>query len=303
MIKSTLIYVALFFSSAEASLPTIRGAKDDKKDSRSLLTAPTKVTGECTVDNFLAAVQNNQATLAQILGVENDIPSIEIALEDSCASAREGTLDLSDAVGKGPQFLKNFLDGGTFWNEYTDTTGVYSLEDSASQVQQVSSVITETVLSAPDGGANAKYPNYFSNFYNDGEKCRLWAITCCYTASRSPGTTLAGNSDMCAHDMYLSAQSNHIHKKSYTIYDPQGTNNAYCSGFAWDEGSFADDVKYNTLYKMAIGENLFEHDRVRNIPGAPMCGCAEQMPIIPTLHVLRLLKGTCSIRTDQLQQI
>jgi hypothetical protein len=93
MIKSTLIYVALFFSSAEASLPTIRGAKDDKKDSRSLLTAPTKVTGECTVDNFLAAVQNNQATLAQILGVlENDIPSIEIALEDSCASAREGTL-------------------------------------------------------------------------------------------------------------------------------------------------------------------------------------------------------------------
>ena len=92
MIKFILIYVALFFSSAEASLPTIRGAKDDKKDSRSLLTAPTKVTGECTVDNFLAAVQNNQATLAQILGVENDIPSIEIALEDSCASAREGTL-------------------------------------------------------------------------------------------------------------------------------------------------------------------------------------------------------------------
>jgi hypothetical protein len=198
---------------------------------------------------------------------------------------------LSDAVGKGPQFLKNFLDGGTFWNEYTDTTGVYSLEDSASQVQQVSSVITETVLSAPDGGANAKYPNYFSNFYNDGEECRLGAITCCYTASRSPGTTLAGNSDMCAHDMYLSAQSNHIHKKSYTIYDPQGTNNAYCSGFAWDEGSFADDVKYNTLYKMAIGENLFEHDRVRNIPGAPMCGCAEQMPIITNAACTKVIEG------------
>jgi ABC-type enterochelin transport system substrate-binding protein len=92
MIKSTFIYASLFFSSAEASHPTIRGAKDDNKESRSLFTAATKVTGECTVDNFLTAVQNNQATLAQILGVENDIPTIEKALEESCASAREGTL-------------------------------------------------------------------------------------------------------------------------------------------------------------------------------------------------------------------
>ena len=92
MIKLTLIYASLFFSSAEASHPTIRGAKDVKQDSRSLLATATKVTGECTVDNFLTAVQNNQATLAQLLGVENDIPSIEEALTDSCAAARDGTL-------------------------------------------------------------------------------------------------------------------------------------------------------------------------------------------------------------------
>eukprot|EP01083_Nonionella_stella_P006871 19898_1 len=42
---------------------------------------------------------------------------------------------------------------------------------------------------------------------------------------------------------------------------------------------------------MAIGENLFEHGRVRNIPGAPMCGCAEQMPIITNAACTKVIEG------------
>ena len=50
-------------------------------------------------------------------------------------------------------------------------------------------------------------------------------------------------------------------------------------------------MKYNTLYKIDIGENLFEHCRVRNISGAPMCGCAEQMPIITNAACTKVVEG------------
>ena len=93
MIKSTLIYASLFFSSAEASHPTIRGAKDEKEGSRrGLLTSPIKVTGECTISNFLTAVGNSQATLAQIFGVPNDIEQIQQKLDLSCELATNPTL-------------------------------------------------------------------------------------------------------------------------------------------------------------------------------------------------------------------
>lgn len=191
--------------------------------------------------------------------------------------------------------MKNFLDGGTTWNdhkEYVDEDGVtkYSLEVDAAIIKSEYEAYTKTtVYSAPNGGAEDEYPGYFSNFYNDNQECRMGAMMCCYTDNREGD--FVGNADICAHDMALSAKSNHVKAKSFTVFDTSAPNQAYCTGFAWEEGSFADAVKYNTLFHMAMKENLYDKGYVQNIPGAPMCGCVEQMPIVDNAGCVKAKEG------------
>ncbi len=177
--------------------------------------------------------------------------------------------------------MKNFFDGGTTWNDnYETDEGDYNLRDDTQVIRDVfQSTTRNTVYSAPDGGTSETYPQYFSNFFRGTEECPLGVIECCYTASRGD-TPLQGNAEMCALDMTPAAKSNHIKMKSYTFYDTQPSDETYCTGFAYDKDSNEEKVKYNTLFYLAMKRNLHDNGLVKNIPGAPMCGCVEQMPIV-----------------------
>lgn len=262
---------------------------------RQLQTTAT-VYGECTVANF-AAVAGGQAALASLLSVNNNVNAIQAKLDAECGAAVDPSLDLSEAIGMGPQFLKNFLDGGTTWNDNYEANGKYVLADDAAIIPTLYATRAKTtVFSAPDGGANEKYDQYFSNFYNGDKECRLGVIECCYTASRSPDQTgLENNAEMCALDLTLAAKSNHIQspafRPSFTYYGTQPQDDSYCSGFAYDEDSFGEAVKYNTLFHMAMMTNLYEKNYVKNIPGAPLCGCVEQMPVVDNAACVKAKEG------------
>ena len=207
-----------------------------------------------------------------------------------CFSTFNISSDLSVAVGKGPQFLKNFLDGGTTWNDNYEQDGKYNLSEDAAVIVDLYDNAKTVVFAAPDGGTKEAYgPGYFSNLYNGDKECRMGAITCCYTANRKGNEE--DNSEACAHDMYLSAKSNHIKGRAYTIFDTKSTDKTFCTGFAWEPNSFSDAVKYNTLAHMAMKDNLYDSGRVKNIPGAPMCGCVEQMPIITNAACTEAVEG------------
>jgi hypothetical protein len=231
------------------------------------------------------------------LKVTNDADSIQKELTTRCNAALDPSLDLSDAIGKGPQFLKNFLDGGTTWNDNYEADGEYVLSEDAAIIKTVYDTRAKnTVFATPDGGTSESYPQYFSNFFNGDKECRLGVIECCYTASRDPtGTALVNNAEMCALDLTLSAKSNHIQspdfRPSFTYYGTKEQDDSYCSGFAYDEGSFGDKVKYNTLFHMAMMTNLYEKNYVKNIPGAPMCGCVEQMPVVDNAACVKEKEG------------
>jgi hypothetical protein len=202
--------------------------------------------------------------------------------------------DLSDAIGKGPQFLKNFLDGGTTWNDNYEANGKYVLSEDAEVIETVysSNDAKTSVFASPDGGTSEHYPRYFSNFYRGEQECRLGVIECCYTSSRKASEPFSGNADICALDMTAAKKSNHIKAKSMTIYDTKSsTQQAYCTGFAYENGSFGDAVKYNTLFHMAMKTNLYDKGLVKNIPGAPLCGCAEQMPIVDNAECVMAVEG------------
>lgn len=258
---------------------------------------------DCTVDAFVGSV-GSLADLAALLGTEEDETSIQEELDSRCEAARTPTIDLSDTTTKGPQFLKNFIDGGTTWNDnYENDYGYYNLATDAAIIPAVyGQSATTQVFTAPNGGADDEYSGYFSNFYTGTltdettdavypRECRSGAMACCYTGNRTPGSTFVGNAEMCALDMTPARQSNHINRAAFTYYDTQADDDVYCTGFAYDEGSFGDDVKYNTLFHMAMMTNLYTDGYVKNIPGAPMCGCVEQMPIISHAKCTEAVEG------------
>jgi len=300
----TLVLALALFAVA-SSKSTIRGTtkgnfSEEEGRQRSRKLSEVSLTGDCTKANFSSQVGSDSA-LAYHLKVP--VSDIQQTLDERCRQALVPSIDLSVAVGKGPQFLKNFLDGGTTWNDNFETAdGEYSLGADAAIISGVYNTDAQNaVFATPDEGTSATYSEskYFSNFYNGNAECRLGAITCCYTSSRSNGlpTNGHGRTDICAHDMTLSAKSNHIKMNSYTIFDTQSTDDTYCTGFAWEEDTFSDAVKYNTLFHMAIQTNLFTNGFVRNIPGAPMCGCAEQMPIVEKAACTKAIEGY-TIDTD-----
>ena len=53
-------------------------------------------------------------------------------------------------------------------------------------------------------------------------------------------------------------------------------------GFAWanDESDFTSSYKANNLFYVSMYDHMSQRGYVRNIQGAPMCACTEQMPIV-----------------------
>lgn len=263
----------------------LRGASSKHTVDRHRNLAGIVVSGECTVTNFATAVGGN-AKLATYLGSSNDVSTMQGILDTKCANALKPTKDLSDTTGKGPQFLKNYLDGGSTWND-SDVLP----KEVASIFDVYKSDATSSVFGSPDGGTSATYPRYFSNFFKGDLECPLGVIECCYTASHHATQSFKGNADMCALDMKEAAKSNHIKAMSMTYYNTSSKDQAYCSGFAYEKGSFGDAVKYNTLFHMAMKTNLHDNGLVKNIPGAPLCGCVEQMPIVDTATCIKAVEG------------
>lgn len=293
MLKNLSILLTIY------SVSALRGAtkhqvieKQHSSSSNRRNLAEALFDGECTLSSF-ATVVGGKAKLAGLLGVTNDDTVLQDTLDAKCAEALTPTIDLSYTLTKGPQFLKNFLDGGTTWNDnYENEYGYYSLATDAAIVPAVyGQSATSSVFAKPNGGAEDEYPGYFSNFYTGESECRSGAMACCYTGNRLPDTTFVGNSEMCALDMTFARQSNHINRDAFTYYDSASANEAYCTGFAYEEGSFGEAVKYNTLFHMAMMTNLYDDGYVRNIPGAPLCGCVEQMPIVSNAKCTKAVEG------------
>lgn len=243
------------------------------------------------VDNFSSVVVGGDAALAGLLGVANNKDIMQTELTARCTTALVPEIDLSEVTEKGPQFMKNFFDGGTTWNDNYEKDGSYILQEDAGIIKiKYDSIARNVVFDTPDGGTSAHYPQYFSNFFHGEQECPLGVIECCYTSSRI-ATPLDGNAEMCALDMTNAASSNHIKARSFTVYDTQSSDDTYCSGFAYEKESFGDSVKYNTLFHMAMMTNLYEKGRVKNIPGAPMCGCVSQMPMIDNAACVKPVEG------------
>merc|ERR1712232_12985 len=178
------------------------------------------------------------------------------------------------------QFTNEFFDGGNIWNYETDENriGGPNLDRDAARVK----VISDQLLSSQ---INIGFPDAH-NF----DDCNLRAAMCCYVAGRNGGEPV-DNSDACYMDFTKARQSSHV-RDGYSIYSGSGEEGPLqCHGFAWGDDAGYGDAAFrgNTLFQVAMKHALLEEGDVEELPGAPMCGCIEQMPVVTRADCTRTI--------------
>lgn len=231
---------------------------------------------ECTIENFVNEVEQLMTNTPGCIGnnawVEllaffdvNSKLQIEEQIGAICTSGyKEQYLPFEVIMGKHFQFSDEFFDGGTTWNYENES------RDDASRIKMVQENHANRAIGMPD----------VHNF----KKCELRAAMCCYVASRK-GTGVDAepedNSDACYMDFSGAQQSSHV-RDGYSIYGNGVEGNLNCHGFAWgdDVGNADNALKGNSLFQVAMYDSLYEKGLAEELPGAPMCGCVEQMPVV-----------------------
>jgi hypothetical protein len=139
-----------------------------------------------------------------------------------------------------------------------------------------------TLVSWPEYKATLEYNEnlhgYSPNF-NLVDSCQLNTVMCCFIDDVDNNGFQGGDftTDVCRHDLFNSPKANHI-KDGWSIF-PNVETPTHCVGFTWEEGESSDIFKGNALYDISL-RNTVTKGYYKSVPGAPLCGCIEQMPVV-----------------------
>lgn len=103
------------------------------------------------------------------------------------------------------------------------------------------------------------------------------------------------NTDICYVDLEKSKRSNHV-KGSAAIFhddfdlaDSPTEGPAHCHGFAWKDSNQSPSKRYrgNNLFYISMCDHLHQRGYVRNVPGAAMCSCVDDAPVVSQSELYR----------------
>jgi len=214
-------------------------------------------------------------TLYGAVKVATAVQKLCASMEDPFGSVTNTPIDY--------HFDKNMMDGGTLWNygnqnkmdEVITTIGGQVGRYLATRANKAR-IAWPQYASVSDSGFDPT--GYMSNFHLN-TSCALRAAMCCFTGTLSSSQLITKNADACALDLSASKNSNHVRRGS-TRYDTPGKD-AYCVGFSWSSDPTSTSFKYkgNALFAASLAQS-YTSGYVGNLPGAPLCGCVEQMPTV-----------------------
>jgi len=255
---------------------SIRASKQQQQQQQEVVEHSTSISiQECTVEEILPLIRNNpNFSHFTKSDIEEACDEHHRALQEST----DATIPFSYLSGKGRQFDKNYFDGATEWNTGQDEM---SKVTSAGRIAAVSDAVS---------GKAVEWPSYITNFDN----CDMRAAMCCFTKVQDPDTGLVSsgdpttdkNSDVCLVHLDRSPQAGHV-TNGKTFYSDgrnfdAAVDDAYCTGFTWsgNPDDFSTKYRANTLFHISMYDGFYQNNRVGSVPGAPMCGCVEQMPVV-----------------------
>lgn len=229
------------------------------------------VTSQCSYSTVKEASGCTESDLISLLGY--DASSL---IETKCQEAKNNMYDnhlpWNKVSSRGAQFDDTFFDGGTIFN--TDDGEAISGFTVAEHPETQRIVDIQASLLHTHG---ISWPGDVKNF-DTTDSCQSRAAMCCWVSNRNGNGNVLDNTDVCHHDIANSDGSAHVEGGEAFFYgDVFG--DVKCDGFLWSDHE--EPYKGNILFKVAMEDGLL-NGNVRNVPGAPMCACLEQMPTVTT---------------------
>lgn len=234
---------------------------------------------------------------------------IDDVVQDLCIDAYAADVfPYSEISRKGAQFDNEHYAGGGEWNYEIETaTGEDRLRKDASRVNDVYYYEAQRkVIEFPESTIESFNPfntDTVINGIQDLDGCDLNAAYCCFAQDRQAGDNNgncatpyeyncvdkdpADNANICYIDHERSSKASHV-ESGFSIFGDLKTNKeniegpVHCHGFAWsDDPLHTDSVfKGNLLFYVSMYDHMTQRGYVRNIPGSPMCACAENMAVV-----------------------
>lgn len=245
---------------------------------------------QVAIDNKNRCDSDAETEIKAITG-KNNLDNALAVIDELCAEYFQSVIESGRDAGWPIKAVDNELEIKAFYDGDTDANwqrqtndGAYVLEDDFSRINLYYQNFAQTRA--------VDYPDYIENF----EECEYRAAYCCWVQDRQAGDNNGNcaqaydancvdadpgdNTDLCYVDMENAPGSARV-AGGYAIFPDDTEGDIHCHGLAWGNDAGLDDVyKGNNLFYVAMYDHLYQRGYVRNVPGAPMCGCAEQMPIV-----------------------
>jgi hypothetical protein len=202
----------------------------------------------------------------------------------------DGAFPFTNILNEGELFDKEFYDGNTVLNDERETIVEYKykmheLDEDFERIDTMRDTDAKTRAMS--------WPDYTSNFAN----CELQSINCCWVQDRQANdangncatpydencldANPADNVDVCYVDMTKAPGSSRV-EGGFAIYENNDEDDSHCHGFAWSSDDSFENSLYraNALFFISMYDHFHNRGYVREVPGAPMCACLEQMPVV-----------------------
>lgn len=196
-------------------------------------------------------------------------------------------------------FEQMFYNGLTTWQDEVETIYESDNGDATSILQTDASKVKEFYEGAGKYG-RVEWPSQLTNF--EPSTCTANVAMCCWPKDRQANDNNgncakpydencvdkdpADNTNLCFADLKKGGMSSGYYtERGFTAYpedNASGEGAIHCHGFAWanDEYDTISRYKGNNLFYVSMYDHLYQRGYVKNIPGMPMCGCIDQMPMV-----------------------
>jgi len=287
--KATTLAAALLIASPSQVSAACLESFDISTDSCTYDALSSKVAD--LLDDLPAGTCSNDAEseLEDIVGVTTP-EEVQEYIASICNDA-VGVLPFQDLSNEGEIFDKEYYDGGTYWNEereYLLDSGVVEDRlkyDPGARINNIKRNLAEK--------DHITWPDYIDNF----DDCDLRAVQCCFVQDRQANDNNGNcddpyderctdanpgdNTDICYTDMSRAPTSSRT-TEGFAIFEDEEEDDSHCHGLAWaaDASDKSARFKGNNLFFVSMFDHFYTRGYVRNVPGAPMCGCVEKMPVV-----------------------
>lgn len=234
--------------------------------------------GPCTFANFKAALDTDCTLENLFVGLTTEEEFAEEIAEICEYDAPTQFVEIQGTYRDDQRYFAgsgHFVDGES-WD--VDTGGIKRFEENSG---------AKTLIAFPQYAARIPYNqanedrlgnNGYPANMNLEKSCELKTVMCCFTDdSKGDGFKDGATTDVCRHDLHDSPESNHI-KEGWSIF-PGSETDTHCVGFTWKDGE--DELIGNMMYDVSLRQTADDTKGYREgVPGAPMCGCVEHMPVV-----------------------